>query len=170
MSLTISKSDFLKYKECSSFFWFWKNKPDVLTEEKIDPFIERLKIQGYEVELFARGLYPEASLVSGTIKESAVMTQGLIGNGSKAIFQASFLADDLFASCDVLVWNELFQGWDIIEIKSSTDKNKKKKEHIIDTAFQRVVAQRAGIKVVNVYLLELNRDYYKNGEIDGLSS
>ena len=166
MSPIITKSDFLKYKECSSFFSFWKNKPAILDDEKIDPFIERLKTQGYEVELFARGLYPEASLVAGTLDQASSMTTELIHEGNKALFQASFMADDLFASCDVLIWNELFQGWDIIEIKSSTDKNKKKKEHIIDAAFQRIVAQRAGLKIVNVYLVELNKDYYKNGEID----
>lgn len=163
---TITKSDFLKFKECSSFFWFWKNNPDTLTEEKIDPFIERLKSQGYEVELFARNLYPKAQLVTGKLEAASQQTKEFIQNGTIEIFQASFMVDELFASCDVLVWNELFGGWDILEIKSSTDKDKKKKEHIIDAAFQRIVAQRAGFKVVNVYLVELNKEYYKNGEID----
>ena len=162
MDKIITKSDFLKYKECASSFWFWKNNPSILSEEKLDPFVERLKLQGYEVELFARGLYPEAKLVTGKLEEASVMTSELIRNGSKSLFQASFMVDDLFASCDVLIWNELFQAWDIIEVKSSTDKDKKKKEHIVDAAFQRIVAQKAGLKIVNVYLLELNKDYYKD--------
>ena len=163
---TITKSDFLKYKECSSFFWFWKNKLDILTEEKIDPFIERLKSQGYEVELFARNLYPKAQLVTGKLDAASQQTKEFIQNGTKELFQASFVIDGLFASCDVLVWNEMFQGWDLIEIKSSTDKDRKKKEHIIDAAFQRIVAQRTGFNIVNVYLIELNKDYYKDGDID----
>ena len=160
-----TKSDFLKYKECNSFFWFWKNLADVLTEEKLDPFIERLNSQGYEVELFARKLYPEATLVTGNLEEAAARTDALIKQGCKELFQASFMVDGLFASCDVLVWNEMFDGWDMIEVKSSTDKGKKKKEHIIDAAFQQLVAVRAGLKIVNVYLLELNKDFYKNGDI-----
>jgi len=70
----ITKSDFLKFKECSTFFWFWKNDQSVLSKEKEDPFIDRLKSQGYEVELFARSLYPEALLVTGIPEEAAKTT------------------------------------------------------------------------------------------------
>jgi len=56
----ISKSDYLKYLECPSFFGFWKNNKTVLAEEKEDTFAERLKSQGYDVELFARNFYPNA--------------------------------------------------------------------------------------------------------------
>ena len=162
----ISKSDFLKYKECSSYFWFWKNDPKVLSEEKVVPFIQRLKSQGYEVELFARHLFPNAKLISGTLHEAALTTKNEIEKGGKEFFQASFLIDDLFTSCDMLVWNELFSGWDIIEVKSSTDKDRKKKEHVLDAAFQRVVLEKAGLKVVNVYLLELNKEFYRSGDIN----
>lgn len=162
----ITKSDYLKFKECSSYFWFWKNDPSVLSKEKEDPFIDRLKSQGYDVELFARNIYPNAVLVQGKTKEAANHTHQLIENGTHEIFQASFLADDLFSSCDILIWNDLFAGWDIIEVKSSTDKERKAKEHIFDAAFQRLVVQKSGLKVVNVYLLELNKEFYKNGEID----
>lgn len=162
----ISKSDYLKYKECPSFFWFWKKDKSVLSQEKEDPFVERLKSQGYEVELFARQLYPQAHLMTGNPNESANRTTKLISEGQKEFFQASFLTDDLFTSCDILVWNELFDGWDIIEVKSSTAKDNKKKEHLLDAAFQRIILQKAGLKVVNVYLLELNNEFYKKGDID----
>lgn len=162
----ITKSDFLKYKECPSFFWFWKNDPHELSEEKSDPFADRLKSQGYEVELFARGLFPKATLIEGNPQEAADLTTRLIEDGVKELFQASFLVDRLFASCDVLIWNDLFQGWDIVEIKSSTSKDQKKKEHITDATFQRILAQKAELKIVNVYLIELNKDYYKDGDID----
>lgn len=161
----ITKSDYLKYKECSSFFWFWKNDKSVLSKEKIDPFNERLQEQGYEVELFARNLYPKARLINGSPTEAAQKTQQFINEGQKEFFQASFLADGIFSSCDILVWNEMFGGWDIIEVKSSTNKGHKKKEHLWDAAFQRIVLQKAGLKVVNVYLLELNKNFYKNGVI-----
>lgn len=161
----ISKSDFLKFKECSSFFWFWKNDPLVLSEEKEDPFVDRLKSQGYEVELFARNLYSEAVLISGPPKEASSTTTDLIKDGKLQFFQASFLADGLFSSCDILLWNDMYKGWDIIEVKSSTDKDKKAKEHILDAAFQRIVVKKSGLKVVNVYLLELNKEFHKNGVI-----
>lgn len=161
----ISKSDYLKFIQCSSFFWFWKNDQSILSEEKEDPFIERLKSQGYEVELFARKLYPNATLVTGQLRTASDLTNKLIKEDIKEFFQASFLADGLFSSCDILVWNDMYKGWDIIEMKSSTDKEKKAKAHILDAAFQRIVVQKSGLKVINVYLLELNKEYYKNGEI-----
>jgi len=166
MSVIFSKSDYLKYLQCPSFLWYWKKNPEILSEKKEDPFVERLKAQGYEVEHCARRLYPDAALVNGKPTQAAAQTESLIEDGQKQIFQASFLADGLFSSCDVLEWNELYQGWDIIEVKSSSDKDRKKKEHILDTAFQRIVLMKAGYKVVNVYLLELNKEYYKEGDID----
>ncbi len=169
MSLTISKSDYLKFKECTGFFWFWKNDPSVLAPEKEDPFVDRLKSQGYQVELFARNLYPQASLITGNPAEATSSTSQLIQKGTHQFLQASFLVNGLFASCDILIWNDFFGGWDIIEVKSSTDKgyNKdKRKEHILDAAFQRIVVQQSGLRVVNVYLLELNKEFLKQGEID----
>jgi len=151
------------------FLLVWKNDPTILSEEKEDSFVDRLKAQGYEVELFARNLYPNAKLVTGKLQDAATQTNDFLEGGSKELFQASFLVDDLFASCDILLWNEMFGAWDIIEVKSSTDKGyqkNKKKEHILDASFQRHVAQKTGLKVVNVYLLELNKKYYKNGEIN----
>jgi len=162
----ISKSDYLKYLECPSYFWFWKNNKSVLSIEKEDPFADRLKSQGYEVELFARNLHPNATIITGNLDESSSMTDQLIRSGTHELLQASFLVDRLFASCDILIWNDLFGGWDIIEVKSSTAKEKKSKEHILDAAFQRIVAVKAGLKIVNVYLLELNKKHYKDGVID----
>jgi len=166
MNNILSKSDFIKFKECSTFFWFWKNDPTKLSTEKEDPFVDRLKAQGYEVELFSRNLYPQAVLISGKPDIAAEATSELISNGNQELFQASFLAEGLFSSCDILVWNDMYQGWDIIEVKSSTDKDKKSKEHILDAAFQRIVVRKSGLKVVNVYLLELNKEFYKDGEIN----
>ena len=165
----ITKSDFLKYKECSSFLWFWKNEPKVLSEEKVDPFIERLKSQGYQVEVFARNLYPNAVFVTGSPENAANLTIDLFSKGHKELFQASFLVDGLFASCDILIWNDLLSAWDLIEVKSSTDKGyqkDKRKEHILDAAFQRVVIHKSGLKIANVYLLELNKEFFKDGAID----
>lgn len=51
-------------------------------------------------------------------------------------------------------------------MKSSTDKDRKVKQHIQNASFQRIVVQKAVLKVVNVYLLELNKEFYKNGDID----
>ena len=166
-----TKSDYLTYRNCPASIWFYKNAPQLLSEEQTDPFIERLKKQGYEVEQCARKLHPDGTLVKGKPEQAARQTQQLIAEGTQKLFQASFLVGQrkgrsLFASCDILVYNELLNGWDIIEVKSSTSFAQKNKEHLYDAAFQRIVAQRAGLRIANVYLMELNKEYIKEGDLD----
>ena len=162
----LTKSDYLRYRDCPSSLWFHKNAPHLLAAEKEDPFVDRLKGQGYKVELCARQLYPQAILVTGKPEQAAAKTQALIASGAQQLFQASFMVDGLFASCDILLYNDLLGAWDIIEVKSSTSTVKKKAEHIYDVAFQRLVAQSAGLRIANVYLLELNKEYTLYGEPD----
>ena len=170
----ITKSDYLTYRDCPSSLWFHKNAPQLLAPQKVDPFIDRLKTQGYEVELCARQLYPKATLVTGKPAQAAALTQELIATGTRELFQASFLVDafqdgsqkQLFASCDILRYNDLFGGWDLIEVKSSTASAKKKSDHLYDAAFQRIIAQRAGLRIANVYLIELDKEYRKDGDLD----
>ena len=169
---TISKSDYLKYRDCPSSFWFHIHAPHLLAPEKSDPYVDRLKSQGYLVERCARKLFPEATLVQGKPAEAATLTQQLLAEGGTQLLQASFRVDgpseehSLFASCDILVYNALLDAWDIIEVKSSTAKTKKEEKHLLDAAFQRMVVQKAGLRVANVYLMELDRDYLKQGDID----
>jgi len=168
----LTKSDYLTYRNCHSSLWFHKHAPELLSEEKADPFIERLKAQGYEIERYARKLYPEGKLITGKPDAASALTQQLLAAGTQQLFQASFLVEadkesrGLFASCDILIYNDLLGGWDLIEVKSSTSSDKKKKDHLYDAAFQRIIAQKAGLRIANVYLMELNRDYIKKGELD----
>jgi hypothetical protein len=53
--------------------------------------------------------------------------------------------------------------WDIMEVKSTTEV---KEEHFYDIAFQRLCCQFSGLKVRDCYLMHLNKDYIKSGEID----
>ena len=165
---SISKTDFLKFYECSSYFWFYKNRKEVLTEKQRDPFAERLIEQGQHVEVKVRELFPEGKMVYTYQEEALADTKRLLEEGAKTIFQASFQHDGLFIMCDVLIWNELFNGWDLYEVKSSsaTDTTSKKEHHLIDATFQKLVLDASGLKVVNVYLIELNKEFVKDGEID----
>lgn len=163
----ISKSDFLKFYQCSSYFWFWKNRKDVLTIKELDPFTQRLSEQGEHVESKVRELFPEGVMMNSRNEEAVADTKAQIESGAKTIFQASFLEDGLFIMCDVLIWNELFNGWDLIEVKSSSsnDFTRKKEHHLIDATFQKIVLDKAGFKIVNVYLIELKKDFVKDGDI-----
>ncbi|MFT6336466.1 MAG: hypothetical protein ACJATI_003225 [Halioglobus sp.] len=169
--MKLTKSDFLKYKECSSYAWFNKNKPEILVNQEIDPFVQGLIDQGTEVERWALKLFPNGVHVRAFHEKAVDTTWRLITEGKKTIYQATFSDDELYAMIDILQWNDLFQAWDIYEVKSSSSQQdqetgKRKEEYIDDTGFQRILLQKLGLRVANVFLVQLNKEYVKNGEID----
>jgi len=169
--MLLTKSDFLRYRECPSNAWFTKNKPAVLKKQPIDPFVQGLIDQGAEVETWAQKRFPGGVHVRSFQEQAVETTERLIAEGKKTIYQATFSDGELYAMIDILEWNDLFQGWDIIEVKSSSSQqdqleHRHKDEHIDDAGFQRILLQRLGMKVVNVYLVQLNKEYIKDGEID----
>lgn len=169
--MQITKSDFLKFKQCASYAWFSKNKPEILVNQEIDPFVQGLIDQGAEVERWALKLFSGGIHVRSFNEKAADTTQRLIAEGNKTIFQATFADSQSYAMIDVLQWNDLYQAWDVFEIKSSTDSKWRKKdkiepEHLDDTGFQRTLLNKLGYKVANVYLCLLNSEYTKQGDID----
>lgn len=169
--MLLTKSDFLNYKDCSSYAWFVKNMPEVLTDRDIAPFVQGLIDQGAEVEEWALKLFPEGVHVKAFRDKAVDTTQRLIEEGKNTIFQATFSDGQLYAMIDVLQWNDLYQAWDIYEVKSSSsqqdqDSGKRKDEHLDDAGFQRMLLQRLGMRVANVYLITLNKDYIRQGDID----
>jgi len=169
--MQLTKSDFLKYKECPSYLWFFKNKPEVVKDKEIDPFVQGLIEQGAEVEDWALKLYPDGVHIRAFNDIAVATTQRLIKEGKKTIFQATFSDGELYAMIDILEWNDLYGGWDIIEVKSSSSQvdqelGTRKNEFLDDTGFQRILLKRLGMKVVNVYMLQVNKKYIRQGEVD----
>lgn len=161
----ITKSDFLRYLECPAYFWFFKKKPEVLTEQELSDFDKELIKNGQAVELWARKLFPRGVLVKS--KEAAAIkeTQELLKEDQKAIFQATVQAENLYAMVDILEWDEDQGHWIINEVKATSSKEKKKEEQLNDATFQYIVAKKAGLDVGRVNLIELNKEFRKHGEI-----
>ena len=78
------------------------------------------------------------------------------------MFEAAFASNRTFARVDVL--NPVRGGkWDIIEVKSSTGV---KDHYIDDVAFQRYCYEGAGIPIRRCYLMHINNEYVRDGEVD----
>lgn len=165
MKNILSKSDFLKYLQCPKYFWLSKHKPEVLGDQTIDEFAQQIIDQGNEVEAWARKLFPEGVMVESKKQQAIIDTQKFLEAGHKTIFQATFEAEGFYAMIDVLTWNETNQYWIINEVKGTTSKEVKKEEHYADACFQRFVMQKAGCRVGQVNLLELNKEFRKDGDI-----
>ncbi|MBT5017101.1 DUF2779 domain-containing protein [Candidatus Peregrinibacteria bacterium] len=161
----ITKSDFVRYLECPAYFWFFKKKPEVLDDNILSDFDKELIKNGYEVELWARKLFPRGVLVESRESAAVEETQKHLEEGKKNIFQATFEVEGLYAMVDILEWDEDNEYWVINEVKATSSKEKKKDEHLKDAAFQYILMKMAGYNVGRVNLIELNKEFRKQGDI-----
>ncbi len=77
--------------------------------------------------------------------------------------ERAFQTADLYARSDIVVTDRATGVIDIYEIKSAS---KVKDEHYDDVAFQRVTIERSGLTVCNCYVITMNGEYIRRGEID----
>jgi hypothetical protein len=161
----ITKSDFIRYLECPAYFWFFKKKHEVVADRGFSDFQKELIKNGQEVELWARKMFPHGVLVEGREGVAIQETKEFLNQDKKVIFQATFETENLYAMVDVLEWDESANYWVINEVKGTSSKDKKKDEHLYDAAFQYVLMKMAGYDVGQVNLIELNKDFRKQGDI-----
>ena len=124
-------------------------------------FLEKLIKEGYEVEEYAKLLFPNG--VDLPENSSPDYTQQQLNSNSNIFFQPSFLTSKgVFARIDVLekLPNDTYH---IYEIKSASSIKKGKLE---DACFQKYVLQECGYSVSKVSIIHLNKDYVKQGKIN----
>tara|TARA_Y100001935_G_C17270258_1_gene491503 strand:- start:80 stop:1558 length:1479 start_codon:yes stop_codon:yes gene_type:complete len=161
----LSKTDFIHYLICPDSLWLEKNKPDLCKDGELSLFINKLIKEGYEVEEYAKRLFPngvEVSRNSGISK-----TKVLLNKTYEVLFQPSFKTNSgALAIIDVLkkVDDDTYH---LYEVKSSTSvKTDKIHNHIKDVCFQKFVLSECGIDVSASHIIHLNKDFIKNGDID----
>ncbi len=172
--MLISKTDFILWRDCPHNTWVKKNKPEVYNSFEISEFEKSLGEIGNEVELVARKMFPGGYLVEGRNQGSQDLTKKLIAEKTPIIFQGVFATNKFMAASDVLKWNEADNVYDIYEIKMSSAavdgdevaKDAKDDQFENDLAFQANVAQMIGLKIGKKYLIRLNKDYVRKGELD----
>jgi hypothetical protein len=162
MNEVLSKSDFLKYHTCPSYFWLWIHKRDLIQDKTAEEVRENRFEQGNEVEKCARQLFPVGKLVSSYGEQAKEMTRQFIKDGVNVIFQATVLTDNgLLAMADILEKDG--DGWKLYEVKSTNEI--KKDKHIPDTAFQRIAFEKAGYKITSVNIIHMNKTFVRSGDL-----
>ena len=160
MTKYLTKSDFLKYQVCPSYFWLWKNKRQLCPAETNSEVKERRFEQGNEVESVARQLFPNGVTVLSKNAEAEQDTKKYINTGSEIIFQATVITNNgLLAMADILQKNA--DGWNMYEVKSSNTIDEAK--HLSDAAFQKIAFETAGFNIKQVNIIHLNGDFIKSG-------
>ncbi|MFH1801506.1 MAG: DUF2779 domain-containing protein [archaeon] len=156
----LTKSDYICGIQCLR--WLWINKND---KERIPELTELDKArfeEGYVIEEYAKQLFPDIVDLSKFKFDEQVEKTKEHTQKRVPLFQASFLHEDLYSRGDILLPVEN-DKWDIIEVKSST---KAKKIHLEDLAFQKYVYEKSGLKIRKCFVLHVNPDYVKQGEIN----
>jgi hypothetical protein len=159
----LSKSTFMRGVQCLKSLYLNHYHQDLrnkLTDEK-----QRVLERGQEVGKLAQGLFPggvEVDIFSfGNIEEAVTHTAELIENGEGIVYEAGFQFDEVLVLTDILIKGS--SGWSIYEVKSSTEM---KPQYILDTAIQYYVVTNAGLPMEDIYLVHLNNEYVRSGEID----
>ena len=147
--MQLTKSDFLTFRHCSKSLWLQKRKPEAVIFPAPSLFDQLLMQDGYRVE--------------AVVKELVSTWQ----DANSCQFQVTFQSlDGLFARADLV--RDCGGGEiDLYEIKGSTSlKSSTGQDHIDDAAFQQLVAERAGYKVRDVYVIHVQKDYVREGSIN----
>ena len=152
----LSKSRFTAGLQCHRALW-WRVHDSSAPELETTPEQQAIFDQGTRVGELAREHVPQGVLVDAPYwrpGERIEQTRAAIAAGARVVYEASFRADDVFVSVDILHRAPRARGWILSEVKSTT---KVKPPHIPDAAVQTHVARRVGLPIVRTELMHLNR-------------
>jgi hypothetical protein len=157
--MRISKTNYLDYLQCPQFAWLEKHKPDAV-DTSPSGYERKLIRDGYEVEDYARNLFPEGKLTNKTFTKNSHPEDG-------CLFQPTFVTEGGFETRPDILEKKEDGSFNIYEVKSSTSiKQKDDRDHIRDTAFQKIVIQRCGVEIKTVNLIHLNGDYVRGESLN----
>lgn len=155
----LSKSKYLNGIQCPRLLWIAVNDKGRMPE--VDEAQQKLFDEGHVVGELAKKLFPDGiDIEDEDFKGNLDETQKLL-NKNIPLFEPAFLVDRLYSRADILEPTK--DGWNIIEVKSSTEV---KDVNLQDVAFQKYVYEKAGLKINKCYLMHINNQYVRQGEIE----
>lgn len=162
--MQLSKSDYLMFLKHPA--WMWLKKHDKSKLPPIDANTQAIFDAGHAFEAYAEAQFPGGVTLGFDSYDQYLTlpnrTAKAVQGDAQTIFQGRVEADELTCIFDVIdrVEGDLF---DLYEIKSST---KEKPKHILDLAFQKLVLEQSHVRVRNVYVIVVNAEYVRSGDID----
>jgi hypothetical protein len=162
--MQISKSDYMLFLRHPA--WLWLKKHDKSKLPVVDDGLQAIFDDGKLFEEYVNKLFPTGVRLGNTNYDEylalPLKTKQELEKGTEIILQGRIEAGNITCIFDVLQKTGE-QMFDLFEIKSSTEV---KDDHIQDLAFQTVVLENAGLKIRRMYVIYVNRDYIRKGEID----
>lgn len=165
-SMNLSKSQYLRGLQCQKSLWLYRYKREL---QERPSYTQLVRFEsGVCVGELALKLFDckdKIEFEKSDFAEKIAQTDSLIKQGAKSIAEATFAFEDIVVMVDILQITE--NGLIINEVKSSTSI---KSEHIDDLAIQYFVltnaVRQSGLKVIDVNLVHINKDYERKGVLD----
>lgn len=155
MAHRLSKTKFSQGRQCHKQLW-WRTHEKASPELVVDDGTQAIFAQAHEVGRVARDYVPGGVLIDckpWEHAESVAATRAALSAGARVIYEAGFLADDVFVAADIIVKEP--DGFTLIEVKMGLGV---KPEHYADAAIQAYVARKSGIDVRRVEIMHLCRN------------
>lgn len=166
MAHGLSKSRYTMFRACDKALWLSIFKSE---EAVIDASTEARFAAGTEVGDLARGLlgpYEDVTVRKddGHLDYAGMVTKtkDAIARGVVNICEAAFSFNGNYCAVDIL--HKVDGGYEIYEVKSSTDANKE--IYAWDVAFQKYVLTNCSINVLGTFLVCIDTSYVRHGEIE----
>lgn len=164
MLITLSKTDYILYRECPKNVWYKIHKPDLYSESELSEFEKSIMETGNEVELVARKLFPNGILIERRDAKGQETTQSHIAKKQEILFQPIFIKNGYLAAIDILKFKPETKDYSVYEVKSTSSVDEK--VHYHDLAFQINLLRKCGLKINKAYLIHLNSEYVRSGELN----
>ena len=169
----LSKSRYTAFCQCPKNLWMKVYKPEEATK---DASLEARFAQGSEVGDLAMGLFGDFKEVTAHQEDGSLdmqkmidLTKQYMDEGVENICEASFALEGHYCAVDIL--RKTAGGWAIYEVKSTSfpefnGQEAKLEKYAPDIAYQKWVLEQCGVNVTGTYLVCLNSDYVRHGELD----
>ncbi|MCJ7482451.1 MAG: DUF2779 domain-containing protein, partial [Thermodesulfovibrionales bacterium] len=161
MAPIISKSKYLSGLQCHKLLWYQYNRPDEIPIP--DAGTQAIFDAGHAVGELAQSLFPGGIAIKWDrdAEKMIELTKKLLAE-RKPIFEAAVKYGNAYAIADILVPVD-DNSWDLIEVKSSTSV---KDINLPDVAIQSYVCRNSGINLNKLFLMHINNQYVRQGDIE----
>lgn len=159
----LSKSTFMYGVQCAKRVWLHKNLPKERDDQTA--FQRSIFQQGTDVGKLAQDIFPGGINAEPenyySYQKSVADTLRFIRNGHQIIYEASFQYNGILCAVDILLKEN--NKWYAYEVKSTTSL---KSAHVYDAALQYFVITNAGIDLVDISIIHLNKNYVRQGALE----
>lgn len=156
----LTKTRYLNGLQCPKYLWISLHEPGRIPEPDAGT-LYRFD-QGRLVGQLAQKLFPGGVEIPVDDFGNNMRQTIKLLNERKPLFEAGIRSRNLYCRVDIFR-PAGSDSWDIIEVKSSTGI---KEVDLHDVSFQRFCCEQGGTDVDKCYLMHINNQYVRDGEID----